>query len=142
MDDPLIRRFDDTAGRLREIARTMLGSDGEAEEALHRVREALGGPERDVDAWLSAVVARVAIDMLRERRGLGQRGRDGAGPDGTTLALLTVLATMEPGERLAFVLFEVFGLPFEDIAEALGGSPADARELAGRARRRVRGESG
>ncbi|GLZ80741.1 hypothetical protein Afil01_55480 [Actinorhabdospora filicis] len=141
MDDPLIRRFDETTGRLREIARTMLGSHSEAEEALHRVRDALGGPERDVDAWLSAVVARVAIDMLRERRGLLRPDPDGPGPDGTTLALLTVLATMDPGERLAFVLFEVFGLPFEDIAEALGGSPADARELAGRARRRVRGEA-
>lgn len=139
--NPIIERFEASTGRLGAIARTMLGSDDHAAEALRRVRADLDGPDRDLDAWLSAVTARVAIDMLRERRGRPRFGPDGAEPDGTTLALLTVLATMDPGERLAFVLFEVFGLPFEDIAEALGGgSPADARELATRARRRVRGE--
>jgi RNA polymerase sigma-70 factor (ECF subfamily) len=148
----------------------MLGSTSEADDAVQEAwlrlsRSGAGGVE-NLGGWLTTVVARVCLNMLRSRRSrreealegpLGEPldarvpdpivGRaDGADPeheallaDGVGLALLVVLETLTPAERLAFVLHDTFGVPFAEIAPIVGRSPAAARQLASRARNRVRG---
>ena len=169
-DEWLAERFEGHRARLRAVAYRMLGSTGEADDAVQEAwlrlsRSGAGGVE-NLGGWLTTVVARVCLNMLRSRRSrreevlegpLGEPldarvpdpvvGRaDGADPeheallaDGVGLALLVVLETLTPAERLAFVLHDTFGVPFAEIAPIVGRSPAAARQLASRARNRVRG---
>jgi len=169
-DEWLAERFEGHRARLRSVAYRMLGSTSEAEDAvqeawLRLARSGAGGVD-NLGGWLTTVVARVCLNMLRSRRSrreealegplgepLGARvpdpivGRaDGSDPeheallaDGVGLALLVVLETLSPAERLAFVLHDTFGVPFAEIAPIVGRSPAAARQLASRARNRVRG---
>jgi RNA polymerase sigma factor (sigma-70 family) len=166
----LTERFEEHRTRLRAVAYRMLGSPSEADDAvqeawLRAVRSGTGGVE-NLGGWLTTVVARVCLNMLRSRRSrredslegplgepLGARvpdpivGRaDAIDPeheallaDSVGLALLMVLDTLSPAERLAFVLHDMFAVPFGEIAPVVGRSPAAARQLASRARRRVRG---
>jgi RNA polymerase sigma factor (sigma-70 family) len=167
--DLLAERFEEHRARLRAVAYRMLGSPGEAEEAVQEAwmrlsRSGAGGIE-NLGGWLTTVVARVCLDALRSRRSrreelmgeprVGVRvpdpivGReDRTDPEHEALlddsvgpALLVVLETLTPAERLAFVLHDVFGVPFGEIAPIVGRTPAAARQLASRARRRVRGEN-
>jgi RNA polymerase sigma factor (sigma-70 family) len=161
-DDYLAGRFEEHRDHLKAVAYRMLGSVSEAEDAvqetwlrLHRTDderiENLGG-------WLTTVVARVALDMLRARRDAPlEEGRlpepvvepaDALDPeheallaDSVGLALLVVLETLSPAERLAFVLHDMFSVPFSEIAAIAGRTPAASRQLASRARRRVRGSA-
>jgi len=169
-DEWLAERFEGHRARLRAVAYRMLGSTGEADDAVQEAwlrlsRSGAGGVE-NLGGWLTTVVARVCLNMLRSRRSrreeplegpLGEPldarvpdpivGRaDGSDPeheallaDGVGLALLVVLETLSPAERLAFVLHDTFGVPFAEIAPIVGRSPAAARQLASRARNRVRG---
>lgn len=153
----LARRFDAHQDRLRAIARRMLGSHGEAEEALREARTRLDG----VENWLAVAVGRVCVDRLRTRAagaygppgGYGPPGRGearetvgaagaGGAVDSVWLALFVVLESMAPDERLAYVLHDLFGLPPREIARITGCSPEEAGRLAGRARHRVRGSGG
>src|SRR3712207_904471 len=163
----LAERFEETRTRLRAVAYRMLGSLSEADDAvqeawLRLARSGAGGVE-NLGGWLTTVVSRVCLDMLRSRRSRREgppgepRGgvpvpdpivgrADGLDPeheallsDSVGLALLAVLETLSPAERLAFVLHDVFGVPFGEIAPIVGRRPAAARQLASRARRRVRG---
>lgn len=139
----------------------MLGSSAEAEDAVQEAWMRLSRSDADavenLSAWLTTVVARVSLNMLRARRTRGERpleesaadedwGEPQAGPeqqallvDSVGLALLVVLDTLSPHERLAFVLHDMFDLPFDDIAPIVGRSSTATRQLASRARRRVRG---
>jgi RNA polymerase sigma factor (sigma-70 family) len=157
----LVERFEQRRARLRAVAYRMLGSVSEADDALQEVwlrfsRTDTSAVEQ-LDAWLTTVVGRVCLDMLRSR----ERRReelfglqlpdpivDDAGPedeamlaDSVGLALLVVLETLSPAERLAFVLHDLFAVPFADIAAMLDSTPDAARKLASRARRRVRGSA-
>jgi RNA polymerase sigma-70 factor (ECF subfamily) len=140
----------------------MLGSLNEADDAVQEAwlrlsRSGTSGVE-NLGGWLTTVVARVCLDMLRSRKSrreepLGAHvpepianGKDGTDPeheallaDSVGLALLVVLDTLTPAERLAFVLHDIFAVPFDEIAPIVGRSPAAARQLASRARRRVQG---
>jgi RNA polymerase sigma factor (sigma-70 family) len=164
--DWLAERFEENRTHLRAVAYRMLGSLGEADDALQEAwlrisRSDTSGIE-NLGGWLTTVVARVCLNMLRSRRSkreepLGEplRARfpdpivgrqDGIDPeheallaDSVGLALLVVLETLSPAERLAFVLHDTFAVPFEEIAPIVGRSPTAARQLASRARRRVRG---
>ncbi|MFC9296668.1 sigma factor-like helix-turn-helix DNA-binding protein [Streptomyces sp. NPDC057011] len=146
----LAARFEEKRGHLRAVARRMLGSADEAEHALReawlridREEGADSGERYQVGGWLTSVVARVCLERLRART----HGRaPDAGPerevllaDPVGLALLVVLEQLEPTERMSYVLHDMFGLPFEEIAPIVERSPDAARELAGRARWRVRG---
>jgi RNA polymerase sigma factor (sigma-70 family) len=168
--DWLAGRFEEHRPRLRAVAYRMLGSTSEADDAVQETwlrlsRSDTSGVE-NLGGWLTTIVGRVSLDMLRSRRSrregpleerLGQppdarvpqpsasRG-DGTDPeheallaDSVGLALLVVLDTLNPAERLAFVLHDMFGVPFDEIAPIVGRSPSAARQLASRARRRVRG---
>src|ERR671917_55668 len=169
-DEWLAERFEGHRARLRAVAYRMLGSTGEADDAVQEAwlrlsRSGSGGVE-NLGGWLTTVVARVCLNMLRSRRSRREEplegphgeplharvpdpivGRaDGSDPeheallaDGVGLALLVVLETLNPAERLAFVLHDVFAVPFEELAPIVGRSPAATRQLASRARRRVRG---
>jgi len=149
-------RFEAQRPRLRAIAYRMLGSLSEAEDAVQETWLRLGGTaQREVDdlgAWLTTVVARISLNMLRSRKTRGEANlpdliidrADGASPehgvllaDGIGLALLVVLDTLAPAERVAFVLHDIFGIPFEEIAPIVERTPAAARQLASRARRRL-----
>ncbi|WP_433931466.1 sigma-70 family RNA polymerase sigma factor [Sorangium cellulosum] len=156
----LAERFEAHRAHLRAVAYRMLGSVGEAEDAvqeswLHLSRADTSGVE-NLGGWLTTVVARVCLDMLRSRK--ARREEPMAAPDAAAdreagtdpereavladsvgLALLVVLDTLTPAERLAFVLHDLFAVPFEEIAAIVGRSPAAARQLASRARRRVQG---
>jgi RNA polymerase sigma-70 factor (ECF subfamily) len=158
----LAERFEANRGDLRAVAYRMLGSLGEADDAVQEAwvrlsRSGAGGVE-NLGGWLTRVVARVCLDMLRSRKSrreepLGAHvpepaaGRGGRGDpeheallaDSVGLALLVVLDTLNPAERLAFVLHDMFDLPFDEIAPIVGRSSTAARQLASRARRRVRG---
>jgi RNA polymerase sigma-70 factor (ECF subfamily) len=163
--DPVTAEFERNRAHLRSVAYRMLGSLSEADDAVQeawlRLERSDTGAVVNLAAWLTTVVARVSLDMLRARR---SRREDYVGsllpepvvsfPDGSSggdpeqealladsvgLALLVVLDTLSPPERLAFVLHDMFGLPFEEIAPIVDRSPAAARQLASRARRRVRG---
>src|SRR6266568_7142334 len=156
----LAERFEAERRRLRGVAYRMLGSLGEAEDAVQeawlRLGRADSGGIDNLEGWLTTVVARVCLDMLRSRKSRGEQPLDDQAPDADRghapdpeeellladsvgLALLVVLDTLEPAERLAFVLHDMFDLSFDEIAPIVGRSTAAARQLASRARRRVRG---
>ncbi len=156
----LAQRFEAERGRLRGVAYRMLGSLGEAEDAVQeawlRLGRADSGSIDNLEGWLTTVVARVCLDMLRSRKSRGEQPLDDQAPDpdrglapdpqeealladSVGLALLVVLDTLAPAERLAFVLHDMFDLSFDEIAPIVGRSTAAARQLASRARRRVRG---
>ena len=158
----LAQQFERTRPQLRAVAYRMLGSLGEAEDAVQEawLRLSRSDAERieNLDAWLTTVVGRVSLDMLRARRARREEAAgsrlpepivsvdDGTDPeheallaDSVGLALLVVLETLTPAERLAFVLHDMFAVPFEEIAPIVGRTPAAARQLASRARRRVQG---
>jgi RNA polymerase sigma-70 factor, ECF subfamily len=160
--DWLAERFEENRTHLRAVAYRMLGSLSEADDAvqdawLRLSRTDTSGVE-NLSGWLTTVVARVCLNLLRSRESrreelLGvhlpepiiSRG-DGTDPEqqallaeGVGLALLVVLETLAPAERLAFVLHDMFAVPFEEIAAIVGRSPSAARQLASRARRRVQG---
>src|SRR6201987_2263963 len=158
----LAQQFEEYRPHLRAVAYRMLGSLSEAEDAVQdawlRLSRADAGEIENLGGWLTTVVARVALNMLRSR---GTRREqpldvrvpdpiidpaDGTDPeheavlaDSVGLALLVVLETLSPPERLAFVLHDMFALPFHEIAPIVGRSPEAARQLASRARRRVQG---
>ena len=157
-DDWLAARFEASRPRLRAVAYRMVGSLAEAEDAVQEawIRAAAGYTQdvANLDGWLTTVVARICLDMLRARKSRreepldpGQAAADGAaGPeqeaelaDSVGYALLVVLDTLAPAERVAFVLHDMFGLPFDEIGTVTGRSPTAARQLASRARRRVQG---
>lgn len=167
--DRLAERFEAHRARLRAMAYRMLGSPSEADDAVQEAWLRLsrsGTGVENLGGWLTTVVARVCLNMLRSRGsrreepleetpGVPGGARvpdpvvapaDGGGPeqeallaDGVGLALLVVLDTLSPAERLAFVLHDAFGLPFAEIAPIVGRSQTATRQLASRARRRVRG---
>lgn len=158
-DDFLAQRFESHRGRLRAVAQRMLGSVTEAEDAVQeawvRVSRADVRQVDNLGGWLTTIVGRVCLDMLRARRSRAELPlepetpvpvADHPGPEQDALladsvgtALLVVLDTLTPAERLAFVLHDLFAVPYEEIAGVVGKSPAAARQLASRARRRVRG---
>ncbi len=153
-DDRLAGRFEASRPRLRAMAYRMLGSLSDADDAIQEgwIRAAGGGASAvdNLEGWFTTIVARVCLDMLRSRKSRREEPLDVqdaavAGPeqeamlaDSVGLALLVVLDTLAPAERVAFVLHDTFGLPFGQIAAITGRSPAAARQLASRARRRVR----
>ena len=160
----LARQFEEQRGHLRAVAYRMLGSVAEADDAVQdawlRASRAEGAAIENMRAWLTTIVARVCLNMLRARKTHPEEWLDAhlpdfvvTGPDSSQpeeealladsvgLALLVVLDTLAPAERLAFVLHDVFKLPFEEIAPMVDRTPAAARQLASRARRRVRGAS-
>jgi len=160
--DWLAERFQQNRPRLRAVAYRMLGSFAEAEDAVQeawlRASKADASGVENIGAWLSTIVARVCLNMLRSRRARPEQpmgvhvpdpvisNADGMSPedevllaDAVGMALQVVLDTLTPSERLAFVLHDMFGLSFDEIAPVVGRSPATARQLASRARRRVRG---
>jgi RNA polymerase sigma factor (sigma-70 family) len=162
--DWLAQRFEDHRAHLRAVAYRMLGSAGEADDAVQeawlRLSRADTSDVANLGGWLTTVVARVCLNMLQSRKSrreepIGDRlaepaaGRqDGVDPEdeallaeGVGLALLVVLDTLTPAERLAFVLHDLFDVPFEEVAAVVGRSPAAARQLASRARRRVQGSA-
>ena len=160
----LAERFEAQRTRLRAVAYRMLGSLSEADDAVQdawlRLSRADTSEVENLDGWLTTVVARVSLNMLRSRNlrreePLGVRvpdpivdRADGTDPeheallaDSVGLALLVVLETLSPAERLAFVLHDMFAVPFDQIAPIVDRSPEAARQLASRARRRVQGEN-
>src|SRR3954470_9910836 len=161
--DWLAERFEEQRPRLRAVAYRMLGSLAEADDAVQEAWLRLSRSEADeienLGAWLTTVVGRVSLNMLRSRRSHREEPLgvhvpepivdrvDGTDPehealvaDSVGLALLVVLETLSPAERLAFVLHDIFAVPFDDIAPIVDRSPEAARQLASRARRRVRAE--
>ena len=161
--DWLAQRFEEHRPRLRAVAYRMLGSLSEADDAVQeswlRLSRTGADEVENLGAWLTTVVGRVSLNMLRSRRvrreePLGPHvpdpivdRADGTDPeheallaDSVGLALLVVLDTLSPPERIAFVLHDMFGLSFDEIATILDRSPEATRQLASRARRRVRGE--
>ncbi|WP_081900201.1 sigma-70 family RNA polymerase sigma factor [Allokutzneria albata] len=159
-DNWLAGQFEENRSHLRSVAFRMLGSVSEAEDAVQeawlRLSRADTSDVRNLSGWLTTVVSRVCLDMLRSRASRREEPLDARVPeqpdrvdpehqalqaDSVGLALLVVLDTLAPVERLAFVLHDMFGVPFEEIAPIVGRSPAAARQLASRARRRVRGAS-
>jgi len=158
----LAERFEENRTSMRAVAYRMLGSLSEADDAvqeswLHVSRSDTSGIE-NLGGWLKTVVARVCLDMLRSRKSRREEPQDTYVPDpivsradgvdpehevllaeAVGLALLVVLETLPPAERLAFVLHDTFGVPFDEIASIVGRSPAATRQLASRARRRVQG---
>lgn len=169
MDDNefLAARFEENRHRLTAVAYRMLGSATEAEDAVQEAWIRLGRSDSaaiaNLGGWLTTVVGRVCLDMLRSRRSRREEPLESGAPDGggagrtlgpesgddpeqralladsVSLALLVVLETLDPAERLAFVLHDMFAVPFDEIARVLDRTPAAARQLASRARRRVRG---
>jgi len=160
--DWLAEQFEAHRVRLRAVAYRMLGSLSEADDAVQEAWLRLGRSDaskvENLGGWLTTVVARVCLDMLRSRKArrevpLGVHlpdpivsREDRIDPahhallaDSVGLALLVVLETLAPAERLAFVLHDMFAVPFDEIADIVGRSPTAARQLASRARRRVRG---
>jgi RNA polymerase sigma-70 factor (ECF subfamily) len=158
--DRLARRFDAERGRLRAVAYRMLGSLADADDAVQETWLRLARAEsRDVQnlpGWLTTVLARICLDMLRSRRARREEPLDVHVPDPLVsldapdpeqeallgdaigVALLVVLDTLSPPARLAFVLHDVFAVPFDQIGQILNRSPAAAKQLASRARRQVR----
>ena len=163
MDDHdfMVSRFEQQRPRLRAVAYRMLGTASEAEDAMQetwlRVNRASAVGIDNPDGWLTTVTARVCLNMLRSRRTRREEPleprvpdlvvtREAADPsdevvlaDSVGLALLVVLETLDPAERLAFVLHDMFAVPFDEIAPMVDRSPEATRQLASRARRRVQG---
>jgi RNA polymerase sigma factor (sigma-70 family) len=158
MDDRdwLAERFEAHRPHLRAVAYRMLGSAAEADDAVQEawLRASRADPAGvdNLAGWLTTVVGRVCLDLLRSRRSRREESLDanlpdrGADPEDEALladavgpALLVVLDTLGPAERLAFVLHDLFAVPFQEVAAILGRSEAAARQLASRARRRVQG---
>jgi RNA polymerase sigma factor (sigma-70 family) len=161
--DDLAQQFEGHRVHLRAVAYQMLGSVTEADDAVQecwlRLNRSGGSGVENLGGWLTTVVARVCLDMLRSRKSRREEPlggahvpepivsrEDGVDPeheallaDSVGLALLVVLETLAPAERLAFVLHDMFAVPFDEIAQIVGRSPDAARQLASRARRRVRG---
>ncbi|GGT02554.1 DNA-directed RNA polymerase sigma-70 factor [Planobispora rosea] len=167
-DDLLAERFETHRPRLRAVAYRMLGSLSEADDAVQeawlRLSRSDAGAVENLAGWLTTVVGRVCLDMLRSRASRREAPLDeppgthlpdpivsrdsGADPehevlvaDAVGIALLVVLETLTPAERLAFVLHDMFALPFEEIAPIVGRTPSATRQLASRARRRVQGSA-
>jgi RNA polymerase sigma factor (sigma-70 family) len=158
----LADRFEEHRTHLRAVAYRMLGSLAEADDAVQdtwmRISRADASEIENLGGWLTTIIARVCLNMLRSRnirreqplgvhipdpvispQGTLQPDEEALLADSVGLALLVVLDTLSPAERLAFVLHDMFELPFEEIAPMVGRSPAAARQLASRARRRVKG---
>lgn len=157
----LAERFEGHRTHLKAVAYRMLGSLAEADDAVQeawlKLSRSNAGDIENLGGWLTTVVGRVCLDMLRSRTSRREDPLEERLPDPVVsssasdpeyealvadsvgLALLVVLQSLTPAERLAFVLHDTFGVPFEDIAPIVGRSPAAARQLASRARRRVRG---
>ncbi len=161
-NDLLAERFEEHRPRLRAVAYRMLGSLSEADDAVQEAWLRLSRSGADgignLGGWLTTVVGRICLDLLRSRTARAEEPLEarvpdpvvddaaGADPeheallaDAVGLALLVVLETLAPAERLAFVLHDMFAVPFEEIAPLVERTPAAARQLASRARRRVRG---
>ncbi|MCP3416182.1 sigma-70 family RNA polymerase sigma factor [Bradyrhizobium brasilense] len=154
----LSEQFEANRPRLRAVAYRMLGSTAEVDDAVQETWLRLGRTDTaavdNLGGWLTTVIARICLDMLRSRK---SRREEPIGPDvpepiadnpseretemadSVGAALLVVLETLAPAERLAFVLHDMFAVPFEEIAPIVGRTPAAARQLASRARRRVQG---
>jgi RNA polymerase sigma-70 factor (ECF subfamily) len=161
MTDQLAKRFDESRTRLRAVALRMLGSHGEAEDAVQeawiRLQRSEPGGIDNLDGWLTTVVARVCLDTLRTRKARREDQLDDEAPeapadapssdpeaevmlaDALGPALLVVLETLAPSERVAFVLHDLFDLSFDEIAPIVGRTAVSARQLASRARRRIKG---
>jgi RNA polymerase sigma factor (sigma-70 family) len=160
--DWLTERFEEQRPHLRAVAYRMLGSLSEADDAVQeawlRLSRSDASEVRNLGAWLTTVVARISLNMLRSRNTRREEAMgvfvpepvvdsaDGTDPeheallaDSVGLALLVVLETLSPAERLAFVLHDMFAVPFDEIAGIVDRSPEATRQLASRARRRVRG---
>jgi RNA polymerase sigma-70 factor (ECF subfamily) len=160
--DRLAEQFEAKRGHLRAVAYRMLGSPAEADDAVQdtwlRVSRAGTDGVDNLGGWMTTIVARVCLNMLRSRNVRREESLEGRLPDpvispagedepeaqalladSVGLALLVVLDALTPAERLAFVLHDMFDLPFDEIAPMVDRSPAAARQLASRARRRVRG---
>jgi RNA polymerase sigma factor (sigma-70 family) len=154
--DELAERFEQHRAHLTRVAYRMLGSASEAEDAVQeawlRLSRTDAGSVANLGGWLTTAVARVCLDELRARRARNAEHvlepvvEIDEGPeeeamlaDSVGVALLVVLETLTPAERLAFVLHDMFAVPFDEIAEILDRTPDAARQLASRARRRVRG---
>ncbi|MEU5428093.1 sigma-70 family RNA polymerase sigma factor [Streptomyces olivoreticuli] len=158
----LAERFETHRTHLRAVAYRMLGSLTEADDAVQeawlRLSRSDSESVENLGGWLTTVVGRVCLDMLRSRTSRGEEPLDARVPDpivgsvdgvdpehqalladSVGLALLVVLETLAPAERLAFVLHDMFAVPFDEIAPMVGRTPAAARQLASRARRRVQG---
>src|ERR1700683_4700196 len=158
----LANRFDRQRPKLRSVAYRILGSLTEADDAVQdgwlRLQRSDVERVESLEAWLTTVVARICLNMLRSRRTRGEQPLDRLRPepliddpavgtdpeheallaDSVGIALQVVLDTLGPAERLAFVLHDMFAVPFDEIAEMVGRSPQATRQLASRARRRVR----
>jgi RNA polymerase sigma factor (sigma-70 family) len=164
MDDQewLATRFEENRAHLRAVAFRVLGSRSDAEDAVQeawlRLSRSDTSDVENLGGWLTTVVARVSLNMLQTRKSRREEPAGGhgleeiAGPadaarpedeallaDSVGPALLLILDTLDPAERLAFVLHDMFAVPFDEIAPIVGRSPAAARQLASRARRRVQG---
>ena len=164
MDDEarLVEQFEEHRARLRAVAYRMLGSVGEADDAVQeawlRLRSTDAGEIDNLAGWLTTVVARICLNVLRARRTHPEEPLEVHVPDPVIdrpdavqpehealladaigLALMTVLQTLPPPERLAFVLHDSFAVPFEEIARIIDKTPAATRQLASRARRKVQG---
>lgn len=158
----LAERFEEDRRHLRSVAYRLLGSTAEADDAVQeawiRLNRADTSEVENLSGWLTTVVARVSLDMLRSRRSRREADaeeeqltptpstdrtldpeREAILADSVGTALLVVLDTLSPAERLAFVLHDLFGMPFEEIAPIVERTPTAARQLASRGRRRVRG---
>src|SRR5436189_930425 len=157
----LADQFERHRPHLRAVAYRMLGSTGEAEDAVQESWFRLSRTDSDeldnLRAWLTTVVGRICLDLLRARQARpednvesfpepvvsvgteGDPAQEAELADSVGLALLVVLETLSPAERLAFVLHDMFAVPFDDIAAIVGRTPTAARQLASRARRRVQG---
>ncbi|MFE0514699.1 sigma-70 family RNA polymerase sigma factor, partial [Streptomyces sp. NPDC058964] len=159
----LADRFEEHRGHLRAVAYRMLGSLAEAEDAVQEAWLRLGRTDadeiRNLGGWLTTVVGRVCLDLLRSRAARREEPMDDTfvpdpvirplprtdpeqealQADSVGLALLVVLEALEPAERLAFVLHDMFAVPFDDIAPIVERTSAATRQLASRARRRVQG---
>ena len=160
----LAAKFEENRGHLRAVAYRMLGSASEADDAVQeswlRLSRADTAAIENLGGWLTTVVAHVCLDMLRSRKARSEEGltteageerpavarvaerdpeREAILADSVGLAMLVVLDRLTPAERVAFVLHDMFGVPFEEIAEIAGRSPEATRQLASRARRRVQG---
>jgi RNA polymerase sigma factor (sigma-70 family) len=158
--DWLAERFEEHRTRLTAVARRMLGSSSEADDAVQEAWLRLSRSDSDaienLGSWLTTVLSRVCLNMLQARRSrpevplepdAPEPAATGSDPeqevllaDSIGLALLIVLETLSPAERVAFVLHDMFGVPFEEIAPVVGRNAPAARKLASRARRRVQGE--